>query len=285
VQHNLGVIRSRLSLDETFLEEFPDLAGEDNSDLLELYRIEATPGFTDLDGDSYKETFEVVTSRNDKGGWYYIRESGEIYANLPNGAYTKDEAYEIWNEEDSNSISYDFTDIDDFSTSAAANIDGWSRLNYSTAITSNPYDEYSIETTATFTGTTSGYGIYIQSDEYSNGYIFQYDKAYNALIIRERKDYTSTSNGDEETYTTLAKTSSNSYMTDKWWADEHKVTITVTNSTSDDTKQNVEIKVDDIVITNNYEIPISDTDNYTGIRTWGAAKTTVDIDSVSITEL
>ena len=29
IQHNLGVIRSRLSLDETLLDKFPDLAGEE----------------------------------------------------------------------------------------------------------------------------------------------------------------------------------------------------------------------------------------------------------------
>lgn len=100
VQHNLGVIRSRLSLDDTFLDEFPDLAGDENTDLLKAYSVEPTPPFTDENG-SHGESSEIVSSRNNKGGWYYIRDLGEIYANLPNGAYTKDEEYEIWNGKES----------------------------------------------------------------------------------------------------------------------------------------------------------------------------------------
>ena len=67
VQHNLGVIRSRLSIDETLLEEFPDLADEDggdNTNLLKTYSIESTPGFTDSDGNSYPETNKVFDKRN-----------------------------------------------------------------------------------------------------------------------------------------------------------------------------------------------------------------------------
>lgn len=101
VQHNLGVIRSRLSLDETLSEEFPDFFLDENIDktnLLKSYSIEPTPAFTSADGVSHKETSQVVTPRDNTGGWFYIRETGEIYANLPNGAYTKDKEYEIWNE-------------------------------------------------------------------------------------------------------------------------------------------------------------------------------------------
>lgn len=103
VQHNLGVIRSRLSLDETLLDVFPDLytisSGEDNADLLNAYSIETTPSFTDKNGVSHSETSQVLSTRNNEGGWYYKRSTGEIYANLPNGAYTYDKVYEIWNEE------------------------------------------------------------------------------------------------------------------------------------------------------------------------------------------
>ena len=100
VQHNLGVIRSRLSLDETLLEEFPDLYDKTNTNLLKAYTIEPTPAFTGADGVSHRENSKVINSRTDDGGWFYIRETGEIYANLPNGAYTKDAEYEIWNGED-----------------------------------------------------------------------------------------------------------------------------------------------------------------------------------------
>jgi len=100
VQHNLGVIRSRLSLDKTLLDEFPNLYDETNTNLLSAYSIEPTPGFTDRSKVSHKATSKVVETRSDDGGWYYIRSTGEIFANLPNGAYTKDSEYEIWNGED-----------------------------------------------------------------------------------------------------------------------------------------------------------------------------------------
>lgn len=101
VQHNLGVIRSRLSLDDTLSEEFPNLYSDgngENTDLLKSYTIEPTPAFTSENGVSYKETSKVVTPRDNTGGWFYTRDTGEIYANLPNGAYTKDAEYEIWDE-------------------------------------------------------------------------------------------------------------------------------------------------------------------------------------------
>jgi len=99
VQHNLGVIRSRLSLDETFLEEFPNLYSETSTDLLKTYSIESTPSFRDGAGEGHEAASKVVYSRTDDGGWVYNRDEGEIYANLPDGAYTKDEEYEIWGGE------------------------------------------------------------------------------------------------------------------------------------------------------------------------------------------
>lgn len=102
VQHNLGIIESRLSYDETFLDEFPDLVKENKivTDLSKAYSINPTPGFTNSDGVSYPENDQVVDTRDYSGGWYYDRTEGEIYANLPNGAYTYDEEYEIWNDSD-----------------------------------------------------------------------------------------------------------------------------------------------------------------------------------------
>lgn len=99
VQHNLGVIRSRLSLDESLLDEFPNLYDKSNPDLLKAYSIETTPSFTDKEGVSHKVNSEVTYSRTNVGGWIYNRDEGEIYANLPDGAYTKDEEYEIWGGE------------------------------------------------------------------------------------------------------------------------------------------------------------------------------------------
>jgi len=303
VQHNLGIIRSKLSLDQTLLEGFPDLAGEENSNLLKSYSIEATPGFTDLDGDSYKETSEVVTSRNNNGGWYYIRETGDIYANLPNGAYTKDDEYEIWNDEGSNSIVYDFIDIDVFNSSKAESIDGWSKIDYATAITSNPYDEYSIEVTATFSenkATNTGYGIYIQSEINENGkidgYILQYDKGYGKLVIKEVVDSMPQDKDENGHESRIFLNTSSINMSEDWWTAKHSIQIDVTDSITDSTKQNVKISIDNDVISDSYSISYSgnfdqtgltidhsDTNNYTGLRAWGDGNTNVD--SVNIIEL
>lgn len=115
VKHTLGVIRSRLSID-SLLEEYPNLAGIDGIDdneLLDRYTIKDTLAFTDANKISYGETNKVVSARDNTGGWYYIRDLGEIYANLPDGAYTKDIEYEIWDgdnnspvENNNNSIVY-----------------------------------------------------------------------------------------------------------------------------------------------------------------------------------
>ena len=98
VQHRLGVIRSRLSID-SLLEEYPDLVKENNEILLDRYNVKSTLAFTNKNGESYEATNKIISTRNNEGGWYYIREIGEIYANLPNGAYTGDVSYEIWNED------------------------------------------------------------------------------------------------------------------------------------------------------------------------------------------
>lgn len=45
-------------------------------------------------------TNRVVTERDDDGGWLYLEDRGEIYANLINGNYTGDKDNEIWNEEE-----------------------------------------------------------------------------------------------------------------------------------------------------------------------------------------
>ena len=114
VQHNLGIIRSKLSLDETFLDEFPNLYDETNTSLLESYSIEPTPAFADGDGDSHEASSKVVYSRSDDGGWLYNKDVGEMYANLPDGAYTKDDEYEIWNGETDtiSKITYNASDDD-----------------------------------------------------------------------------------------------------------------------------------------------------------------------------
>lgn len=113
VKHNLGIIRSSLALDHNLLEKFPDLSKDDNSSLLKIYSILPTPSFTDENGNGHVETSQIVDSKTNQGGWFYIRNSGEIYANLPNGAYTKDQEYEIWNDEIENNTGNNIADNTD----------------------------------------------------------------------------------------------------------------------------------------------------------------------------
>lgn len=96
VQHKLGLIRSKLSIESNISFEFPDLVSNDIN-LLNKFDIHLTEPFSS-DSNSYGETDKVVSARDNSGGWYYIKEEGEIYANLPNGAYTGDSKYEIWND-------------------------------------------------------------------------------------------------------------------------------------------------------------------------------------------
>ena len=48
---------------------------------------------------SHEASSDVVYTRTNIGGWLYNIDEGEMYANLPNGAYTKDSEYEIWSGE------------------------------------------------------------------------------------------------------------------------------------------------------------------------------------------
>lgn len=96
VQHKLGLIRSKLSIENNISFEFPDLVSN-NPDLLNKFDIHPTDSFSAA-GNSYGKKDIVVSARDDTGGWYYIKEEGYIYANLPNGAYTGDSKYEIWND-------------------------------------------------------------------------------------------------------------------------------------------------------------------------------------------
>jgi len=97
VQHKLGLIRSKLSIDSNFSDEFPDLVNA-SANLKNQFDVHSTEAFSSKKG-SFGETDQIVGSRTNEGGWFYNRTKGEIYANLPNGAYTYDKVYEIWNEE------------------------------------------------------------------------------------------------------------------------------------------------------------------------------------------
>ncbi|MCS5420691.1 MULTISPECIES: DUF642 domain-containing protein [Psychrilyobacter] len=119
VQHKLGLIRSKLSIDSNFSEEFPDLVNDDN--LRNKFDIHSTEAFSSENG-SYGETDRVVGIRDNQGGWFYNRTKGEIYANLPNGAYTYDTVYEIWKGEGFVTLE-DLQNLEDVGNTVAMGVD------------------------------------------------------------------------------------------------------------------------------------------------------------------
>jgi prepilin-type N-terminal cleavage/methylation domain-containing protein len=97
VSQKLGLIRLKLSFEENLSEAFPDLANNDIN-LKNKLDVKPTESFS-FNEKGYGETDNIVIFRDNKGGWIYNRENGEIYANLPDGAYTSDVENEIWGGE------------------------------------------------------------------------------------------------------------------------------------------------------------------------------------------
>ncbi|MGB6128461.1 MAG: type II secretion system protein [Psychrilyobacter sp.] len=120
VQHKLGLIRSKLSTEITFNHEFPDLESNDIN-LLNRFDVHPTDSFS-YKNISYTETDQIVGTRDNKGGWFYDRTTGEIYANLPNGAYTYDKIYEIWKGEGFITVE-DLQNLEDVGDTKAMEVD------------------------------------------------------------------------------------------------------------------------------------------------------------------
>ena len=97
VKHKLGLIRLKLSFEESLAEEFSDLANND-PDLKNNFDVKPTESFS-FNEEGFDETDNIVIFRDNKGGWIYNRRKGEVYANLPDGAYTSDPDNEIWGGE------------------------------------------------------------------------------------------------------------------------------------------------------------------------------------------
>ena len=124
VQHKLGLIRSKLSIDSNFADEFPNL-GSNDVNLLNKFDVHPTEAFSD-NNSSYGESDRVVGIRDNTGGWFYNKTTGEIYANLPNGAYTYDKVYEIWKGEGSVTLE-DLQNLEDVGDTAAMAVDDGGR--------------------------------------------------------------------------------------------------------------------------------------------------------------
>ncbi len=86
----------------------PDISpeGDLSEKLAEFYSksiMPTTPAGTikvgEEDGNPIAESNKVVSERSNDGGWLYIEDRGDIYANLIDGNYTGNPKTEIWQEE------------------------------------------------------------------------------------------------------------------------------------------------------------------------------------------
>ena len=283
VSGNLANLNTAISLYNVKNGSYPDLVGneDDLGDFIDVYSKSKMPDTPSYSGGSKSNT--VYSSRSNTGGWLYMETDGVIYANLEDGTYSGDADTEIWSgeSETSNSILYDFDDDDGLifdSGTWAISEDG---TLYSTGgwngyvFMENPYSEYTIDITATLINLDNGYGLFIQSEDDSSGYVLQFDYGLNAVVIRER-------DGDSE-YSPTDIISDEDYMTDEWWTSEHDISVSVT--TNDDGTNSVSVSIDGEEITDEDIIideSTSDT-NYTGFRSWGYAD--AEVESLEITEI
>lgn len=97
VAQKLELIRLKLSFEENLAETFPDLKTNDPN-LKNSFDVKPTESFS-FNDEGYGKTDNIVIFRDNKGGWIYNIENGEVYANLPDGAYTSDVENEIWGGE------------------------------------------------------------------------------------------------------------------------------------------------------------------------------------------
>lgn len=99
VSSNLANLRTAIEMYNVKNESYPELKDkEDNlEDFSEFYsksKLPETPPHENL-----TENNTIYEKRTDVGGWLYLKEKGELYANLSNGIYTGDTVDEIWDGE------------------------------------------------------------------------------------------------------------------------------------------------------------------------------------------
>jgi prepilin-type N-terminal cleavage/methylation domain-containing protein len=279
VSGNLSNLNMAISLYKLKNGSYPDLVGneDDLGDFTDAYSKSKMPDTPSYSEGSKSNT--VYSSRSNTGGWLYTESDGEIYANLADGIYSGDADSEVWSGESttSNSTLYDFDDDEGliFHSGNWYTSDGtlYSGSSSGFVFMENTYSEYTIETTATLSD-GNGYGVFIQSDENSTGYILQFDKGLNAIVMRER-------NGGSE-YSPTYIVGSEDYMTNEWWTSEHDISISV--ASNDATTNSVSVNIDGEKITEEDIIINKSTSetNYTGLRSWGS---NVGVESLSITEI
>ena len=101
VQANLSNLNTSIEMYKLKNGSYPELEGNqdslgDFSDFYSKSKMPNTPYF-----ENATKNNDVSSERSDDGGWLYFIDEGELYADLPNGAYTEDTVNEIWNEEGS----------------------------------------------------------------------------------------------------------------------------------------------------------------------------------------
>ena len=101
VQANLSNLNTSIEMYKLKNGSYPELEGNQDSlgyfsDFYSKSKMPNTPYF-----ENATKNNDVSSERSDDGGWLYFIDEGELYADLPNGAYTGDTVNEIWNDESS----------------------------------------------------------------------------------------------------------------------------------------------------------------------------------------
>ena len=105
VQGNLANLRTSIGIFYIKTESYPDIENNENLESIANYDYKFTDFYSKSimpvtpPSEKTSETNNVVSSRDNLGGWIYLYDSGDIYANLEDGTYTGNESTEIWEEE------------------------------------------------------------------------------------------------------------------------------------------------------------------------------------------
>ena len=186
-------------------------------------------------------------------------------------------AYSLYELAGSGSANYLFSDLslDDFLKTGSWHIsdEGFSS-GYGLLFIDNSQDEYTLKSTAQLSeGTGGGYGILFETSltdpDHDTGYVLQFDRGYNGIIIRPR------TNGSEGSPLLVLHNDDNpvipSSKSDDWWADEHEITLQVTQNGAQEGTKTMSAWIDGTQIISDWQFESSTAadNNFTGFRSWG----------------
>jgi predicted ribosomally synthesized peptide with SipW-like signal peptide len=129
-------------------------------------------------------------------------------------------------------------------------------------------------------GTSGGYGLFFETNLLSNnqdtGYILQFDRGYGAITIRRRV------NGREAS--PIIKVSHQDFplipedKLDPWWTENHRIEIQVNNGIEGCDEKSIRVLIDRQPIIENLIIESGQSEeSFTGLRTWHATSTFIDL--------